>query len=207
MALALARDVGFVPRSQRILDDLARAALESRLPAPTPERRAALAAHLSRVRGEVARVRSIAGNERRAAALTKNLADLAALVATVDPSKASGIAACAAGSLSAGAVLHALFAPIAKFNALFSDAGGLVAILAGGSAPPRPTADPALDAARRRAAEERQKRIMALMARYAAACAELGELAQESSGQREFFLKLKEIDRLDSEIARLTYAR
>lgn len=208
VAFAFTKGIGFFPRTQRLVDDLGRAANGGGLPALTSAKKAFVEGELRKITAQSEKARQISANERKAAGLSQDLSELAGLVAAADPTRISGAAACAAGAISAGAYIHSFFGPLKKYNGLSGDMENILKSICEtpdyAVGPPQPFE---IGEEKKREIEEKRKRIKILMAEYVSACAELGEMSGGSGSQKEFFEKLKQVERLDYEIARLSLAK
>lgn len=208
VVMSFTHGIGFFPRTQKTIDRLGDAALNSAVGPLTPERKARLDGHIKKVKAQVEKARQIFATERRTSALSKDLAGLAGLLSALDPTKVTAVIAAAAGGVSAGSCLYSLYSPLKKHSDLVLDMGDIVTICCGDTVEASPARDTLeLDAAAKSAIEEKQKKMKALLSQYVTACRELAELHEQSSGQKEFFLKLKEVEKLDYEISRLSLSK
>ena len=208
ISMAFTHGIGFFPRTQRLIDGLGDAAQNSRIAAFNADKKAKIDGELNRIKAQAAKIRRISSNERQAAGLSRNLSELLALVSVLDPTKISAGASAAAGTISAGAYVHSFYAPLKKHCDLSRDIENLLKVFYGEPAAPNDASESfEVDESIKLALAEKEKKIKALLAQYKEACAELEELSNTSSGQKEFFLKLKEVERLDYEIGKLSVSK
>ena len=198
---------GFIPRTQHLLDELAAAAQSGRLYWVDSELRGRMSSSFSTLQAQIERICEISLQERMASYLIRSLGDLSTLLMPFDPTRVSGVAAGAAGLLSAGATAHSLFGPLQKFAVLPGDLDNLLAPLYGWAGQPVSSDVPALSDEAEEAIAAKEARLKSLLERYAEACQEFESLYLSTGNQREFFLKIKELEQLDYEIAVLTYSR
>lgn len=209
IVMAFTPEIGFYARAQRMIDELGDAALNSKLPALNPGKKSAIDKEIQKIKDQVEKIRSLASKERTAALLTRTLAELSSLFAAVDPTKITAGLAAGSGALSAGVYFHAFYAPLKKYNGLTEDMRRILNSLREDGVQLAPAAEETFtpDPAVELAIAQKQRKIAELIKRYTEASFELAELADNSSGQKEFFLKMKELEQLDYQIGVLSLSK
>lgn len=209
IVMAFTPEIGFYARAQRMIDELGDAALGTRLPPPGVDKIAAVERELSRIKAQAEAIRAIAAKERTAAVVTQTFTELTALLSFADPTKITAGLAAGGGAVAAGVYLHAFYAPMKKYASLTGDMGRILGSLQSKDAPAAQGPDESFapDPAAVAAMAAKQKKISELIKRYKEASFELAELGDNSSGQKEFFEKLKELERIDYQLGVLSQSK
>lgn len=210
VVMAFTPEIGFYARTQRLIDELGDAALNSKLAPLTPEKSAIITTEINKIKKQAQKISQISANERNAAGVTQKISELAAVFSAIEPTKISSGLAAAGGALTAGAYIHSFYGPLKKHNDLIYDIHNLFKILKNSSyTQPQSTSATsfAISETAMKAIEAKNARLSSLLKRYAEANFELAELSNNSSGQKEFFLKLKELEKIDYEIGVLSLSK